>query len=127
MDFQLKLFTWPDPGPHLIALTKGTIDTGAFRQIFRAVARTTCPLRQEKILIDLVEATYAPEFTDVDDLIKEAGWDRRAANFRIAIVSACDIEQYNGLLKFSALLSSRGVNVSAFCSLRVAVDWLIGE
>jgi hypothetical protein len=127
MNFQLKLFPWPDPGPHVIALVRGRIDTDSLKQIFRKVAEMSGPLPHGKILIDLVDAAYALEFAEIDDLIKVAGSDRWATSARIAIVSARDISQYDYLQKFSALLSNRGMNVAAFCSLKPAVDWLVGD
>jgi hypothetical protein len=125
LDFQLKLFRWPDPGPHIIALVKGTINNERFTRIFREVAEMAQPLARGRILIDLVEATYAPDFGDLDELTHGVEWDQWTANFSIAIVSGRDIEQYNWVRKFRTLLSNRGVNVETFISIKVAVDWLV--
>jgi hypothetical protein len=127
MDFELKLFPWPDPGPHVIALARGTIDTDSLKQIFRKVAEMTEPLPHGKILIDLVDAACALQSADIGEFIRGAGSDQWAANAKIAIVSARDINQYDHLLKFSMLLSNAGVNATAFCSLKPAVDWLVGN
>ena len=127
MNFQLKLFPWPDPGPHVIALGKGTMDRGSITQVFRDVAEMTATLAQGKILIDLVDAVCRLESRDINELINEAEWDRWSANFRIAIVTARDAEQSDCLINFCTLLSNRGIEIAIFRSLKRAADWLAGD
>ena len=127
MNFQLKLFPWPDPGPHVIALGKGTIDRAGFMQLFQNVAEMTAPLAGGKILIDLVDAVCRLGSADVDELIIGTEWNHWPAGFRIAIVSARDAEQYDCLRKVSALLSNRGMKIATFSSLKLAADWLAGD
>ena len=127
MDFQLRLFNWPDPGPHVIALAKGTIDVDALRQIFHKVAEMTQPLPHGKVLIDLVDAVLAFEAADIEEYINEAGPDLKSESPRIAIVFARDIERYDQLLRLSVELSNRGVNAAAFSSLKLAVGWLVNN
>jgi hypothetical protein len=125
MDFDLKLFSWPDPGPHVIALGRGTLNTDSIRQIFGEIAKMVEPLPNGKVLVDLVRAKYLVSPDDIDSLIKDVGSDGRLANATIAIVSPSDIEQYHDLLKLSNLLSACGVHAGAFRSLKPAVDWLV--
>lgn len=127
MEFQLKLFSWPDPGPHIIAMAKGTVDGDGLRQIFRKIAEMTQPLPHGKVLIDLVDAALALESVDIDEFVNGAGRDLWAENPRIAMVAAREIERYDQLLKLSAVLSNRGVNAAAFCSLKFAIDWLVNN
>jgi hypothetical protein len=124
MNFELKLFSWPDPGPHVVALVKGTIDADSLTQIFRKIGDMTRPLSHGQVLIDLVDAVYALDCADIEDILSEGALDQWAANIRIALVSLRDAKQYDGVVKFSTLLSNRRINVAAFCSLRLAVDWL---
>ena len=124
MDFQLKLFSWPDPGPHVIALAKGTLNADSMRQIFDEVARMAESLPNGKVLVDLVHAKYLVSLGDIDSLIKDVGSDSRLANATIAIVSPSDIEQYDDLLKLSNLLFACGVHAGTFRSMKLAVDWL---
>jgi hypothetical protein len=127
MDFQLKLFNWPDPGPHVIAMAKGTIDSDGLRQIFRKVVEMTQHLPHGKVLIDLVDAAWALEAADIDEFVDGAGSDLWVKNRRIAIVFARDLERYDRLLKLSAELSNRGIKAAAFSSLKFAVDWLVND
>lgn len=127
MDFQLRLFSWPEPGPHVIAMAKGIIDGDGLRQIFLKVAEMTQPLPHGKVLIDLVDAALALESAGIDEFVNGAGPDLWADNSRIAIVFPRDIERYDQLLKLSAALSNRGINAAAFSSLKFAVDWLVSN
>jgi len=127
MDFQLRLFSWPDPGPHVIAIAKGTIDGDGLRQILRKVAEMTQPLLHGTVLIDLVDAALALESADIDEFVNGAGPDLWAENLRVAMVAARDIERYDQFWKLSAALSNRGINAAAFSSLKFAVDWLVNN
>jgi hypothetical protein len=125
MDFQLNLFSWPDPGPHVIALAKGALNAEGVRRVFREVAQMTEAIPNSKVLIDVVRAEYSVDSDDIDNLVKTVESDPRLANAMIAIVSPCDTDDYGRWLKFSALLSCGRVNVAAFNSLKLAVDWLV--
>ena len=127
MDFQLRLFSWPEPGPHVIALAEGTIDADGLRRIFRRVAEMTQPLPHGKVLIDLVDAALALESADMDEFINGAGADLCVENPRIAIVFARNLGRYDQLLRLSAVLSNRGISAAAFSSLKFAVDWLVND
>jgi hypothetical protein len=125
MDFQLKLFSWPDPGPHVIALGTGILNADSVREIFNEIGKTTELLSNPKILLDLARTDYYLQSGELENLVREVASDRRLAKAMIAIVSPRDIDEYHTFLTFSAVLSSAGLHAAAFNNITTAVDWLV--
>ena len=80
MDFQIKLFSWPDRGNHLIMITRGILDVGGLEQVFREMATVTQSLLDCKVVIDLQDAVCNLGTTDIQAFAngrKPAAWSSR--------------------------------------------------
>ena len=94
MDFQIKLFSWPERGNHLIMITRGLLDMGALEQIFQEVATVTRALLDCKVVIDLQDALCNLKTTDIQAFVhgrNADGW----SSHKIAMLSPQEIEQYD--------------------------------
>jgi len=56
MNYQVKLFHWPERGDHVILIACGFVDIDGFKQMFSRVGEITVSLSDCKVLIDLVFA-----------------------------------------------------------------------
>ena len=97
MDFQIKLFSWPDRGNHLIMITRGIIDVKGFEQIFREVVTATQPLRDCKVVVDLQDTTCNLERADIQAFVDGAQADLWPSTNKVAIVARWEIDQYDNL------------------------------
>jgi hypothetical protein len=127
MDFQIKLFCWLGAGNHVIGITHGPIDLRGFAQIFREVAEVTEPFLGCEVLIDLRDARYSLEPSDIHLLVNESWPDPWPLHNRVAVVSPSGAEQHEQLVMLSACLSDRGVRVSVFYDVKSAIDWLAAK
>ena len=124
MDFQVKLFSWPDRGNHLIMITRGLLDRGALEQIFQEVATVTQSLADCKVVMDLQDAICNLETADIQafvDAMKPDGWPSRN---KIAMLSPRDIEYYDKLFMLTGGLSKLGYQIAVFYDSKAAVSWL---
>jgi hypothetical protein len=124
MDFQIKLFSWPDRGNHLVMITRGVMDINGFEQIFREVGTATQPLRDCKVVIDLQDAMCNVEDADIQALVDGVEPDLWPATNKVAIVSPREIEQYDQLLAITSGLAKRGLKIAVFYDSKPAVTWL---
>ena len=49
MDFQIKLFSWPDKGDHLIMITRELLDRTALEQYFKKWRRSPAPCETARL------------------------------------------------------------------------------
>ena len=124
MDFQIKLFSWPDRGNHLIMITRGVIDIKGFEQIFREVVTATQPLHDCKVVIDLQDTACNLESADVQAFVDRTEPGLWPATNKIAIVSPREIDQYDQLLMLTSGLSKQGLKIAIFYDSKPAVTWL---
>jgi hypothetical protein len=124
VDFQIKLFSWLGTGNHVIGITHGPIDTSGFEQIFREVAVTTEPFMGCQVLIDLRDAWYRLDPSDIRLLVNESWPEPWPLHNKIALVSPPGTEQHDQLVLLSARLSDRGVRASVFYDVKGAIEWL---
>jgi hypothetical protein len=124
MDFQIKLFRWPDRGNHVILIARGETDMSGFHQMFQKVAEISQALFDCRVLIDLFDARYRLEPADVDSFVNGLRTARFPENHKVALVGAREIEQYNQLCMVSATLSNQGFKIAVFHDSKVAIDWL---
>ncbi|MGH7832356.1 MAG: hypothetical protein ACREQK_01825 [Candidatus Binatia bacterium] len=124
MDFQIKLFHWLDKGNHVIGIIRGLIDFRGFEQIFREVAEMTQPFLGCQVLIDLRDAWYSLEPSNIQVLVNDSWPDQWPLHNKIALVSPSGAEHHDQLLTLSACLSNRGVRVCVFYDVKGAIDWL---
>jgi hypothetical protein len=124
MDFQIKLFSWPDRGNHLIMITRGIIDIKGFEQIFREVVTATQPLQDCKIVIDLQDTTCNLESADVQVFVDGMGAELWLSTNKVAIVAPREIDQYDQLVTLTSGLSKRGLKIAVFYDSKPAVTWL---
>jgi hypothetical protein len=123
MDFQIKLFSWPERGNHLIMITRGLLDMGALEQIFQEVATVTRALLDCKVVIDLQDALCNLKTTDIQAFVhgrNADGW----SSHKIAMLSPQEIEQYDQLFILTSGLSKLGFKIAAFYDSKAAVSWL---
>ncbi len=123
MDFQIKLFSWPERGNHLIMITRGLLDMGALEQIFQEVATVTQHLPDCKVVIDLQDAMCNLETTDIQAFVnglKPDGW----SSLKVAMLSPHEIEQYDQLFVLTSGLSKLGFKIAVFYDSKAAVSWL---
>jgi hypothetical protein len=124
MDFQLKLFSWPDRGDHLIVITRGVLDIKGFEQIFREVVTATEPLRDCKVVVDLQDTTCNLESADIQAFVDGAQPDLWPSTNKVAIVAPREIDQYDHLVSLTSGLAKRGLRIAVFYDSKPAVTWL---
>jgi hypothetical protein len=124
MDFQIKLFSWPDRGNHLIIITRGVLDIKGFDQIFQEVVTATEPLGDCKVVVDLQDTT--PNLAGVDVQAFVDGFQPHSfpATNKVAIVAPREMDQYDQLFLLTAGLAKRGVKIAIFYDSKTAVSWL---
>lgn len=123
MDFQIKLFSWPERGNHLIMITRGLLDMDALEQIFQEVTTVTRALLDCKVVIDLQDAVCTLETTDIQAFVngrKLDGW----SSHKVAMLSPHEIEQYDQLFMLTSGLSKLGFKIAVFYDSKAAVSWL---
>ena len=125
MNYQVKLFHWPERGDHVIMIGCGFVDIDGFKQMFRKVGEITASLSDCKVLIDLVDATYDLDPVDIKAFASAITLELWPLNTKIALVSTPQMQQHNPLLLLAASLSNRGCKVAAFYDSKCAVTWLI--
>jgi hypothetical protein len=124
MDFQIKLFSWPDRGNHLIMITRGVMDIKGFDQIFREVITATQSLRDCKIVVDLQDAMCNLENADVQAFADGVQLDQWPSTNRVAVVAQRESDQYDRLLALTNGLAKRGLKIAIFYDSKPAVTWL---
>ncbi len=124
MDFQIKLFSWPDRGNHLIMITRGVLDIKGFEQIFQEVVTATAPLRDCKVVVDLQDTTYNLERADIEAFVDGVQPDLWPSTNRVAIVAPREIDQYDQLFILTSGLAKRGLKIAVFYDSKPAVTWL---
>ena len=125
MNYQVKLYHWPERGDHVILIACGFVDLNGFKQMFSKVGKITASLSDSKVLIDLVDATYDLDPMDIKAFVSAITPDLLPINSKIALVSTPQMQQHNPLLLLAASLSNRGCKVAAFYDSKSAVTWLI--
>jgi hypothetical protein len=126
MDFQIKLFSWPDKGDHLIMITRGLLDRTALQQIFEEVATVTQPLQDCKVIIDLQDTACDLKTAEIQKFasgLKLEGWP---ATNKVAIVSPHNSEQHDQLLVLIRDLAQLSFKIALFNDSKSAVNWLTG-
>jgi hypothetical protein len=73
MDFQTKLFRWPDRGNYVIIIARGQTDIGGFQQMFQKLAEIHEALVDWRVLIDLFDARFRLEPAGVDTFARDLG------------------------------------------------------
>lgn len=126
MDFQVKLFNWQDHGNHLIILTRGVLDSGAFRLLFAEIEAATQHLSECKVLVDLSDSTCQIESAEIQGLVARLPLSRWPQNNKVAFVSASDIADYHRLFFLRTELAAQQLAVGVFRNSKVAIDWLAG-
>lgn len=124
MDFQIKLFSWPDRGNHLIIITRGILDVGGLEQVFREVATVTQSLLDCKVVIDLQDAVCNLGTADIQAFAngrKPAAWSNQ---HKVAMLSPREVEQYDQLVLLTSGLSKQGFKIAVFYDSKAAVSWL---
>jgi hypothetical protein len=124
MDFQIKLFSWPDKGDHLIMITRGLLDKAALEQIFEEVATVTQPLQDCKVIIDLQDSVCDLKTVEIQTFasgLKLEGWP---ASNKVAIVSPHDIQQHDQLFILTHDLVKLKLRIALFTDSKSAVNWL---
>ena len=127
MSYHLKLLKWPETGNHLIAITRGAMAVGAFKDLFAEVMNVTQPLADCKVLIDFEEATYNLEAADIEILVDEFRPELWPENVKIAMVAGPAKTRYEELLMLSTHLTKLGVSISVFFDTNVAINWLADD
>jgi hypothetical protein len=124
MDFQVKVFSWPDRGNHVIMIIRGVMDVGGFDEIAQEVARATESLQHCKVLIDLQDTACSFETKELQTFVNGLKADLWPFSNKVAIVSPREIEQYEQLLMLTSGLSKRGFNSAVFYDSGAAINWL---
>ena len=124
MDFQIKLFSWPDRGNHLIMITRGLLDIKGLAQIFQEVVTATEPLGDCKVVVDLQDTTCNLAGVDVQAFVDDVHTDGWSATNKVAIVAPREIDQYDQIFVLTSGLAKRGVKIAVFYDSKAAVTWL---
>jgi hypothetical protein len=126
MDFQVKLYNWQDQGNHLIILTRGAMDSGAFRLLFDEIEAKTQHLSECKVLVDLSDSTYLIDGAEIQRLVARLPLRDWPRDNKIAFVSAPEISDYHRLFFLRTEVAIFGLVVGVFRNAKVAIDWLAG-
>ena len=126
MNYQIKLFHWPERGDHVIMIVRGFVEIEGFKQMFCKVREMTASLSDCKVLIDLLDATYGLDPAGIKSFVTETTSDVWPVKSKIALVSTPQTQQHNQLLLLAASLSNRGYKIAAFYDSKSAVSWLTG-
>jgi hypothetical protein len=121
MNFQIKLFNFPDAGNHVIVIARGLLDTNGCNQIFHKIAEMTQLLLDCKVMIDLQDATCTLEPADIQRVVNGFTPDLWPHSVRVAMVCGPEVSQLTAL---SAGLSNQGFKVAVFNDSKTAVTWL---
>ena len=124
MDFQIKLFSWPDRGNHLIMITRGVLDIKGIDQIFQEVVTATEPLRDCKVVVDLQDVTCSLGRADIQAFVDGVQPELWPFTNKIAIVAPRGIDQYDQLFILTSGLAKRGLKIAIFYDSKAAVTWL---
>jgi hypothetical protein len=124
MNYQIKLFHWPERGDHIIMVVRGFVQIEGFKQMFRKVGEMTELLSDCKVLIDLVDANCGLDPAAIQAFVSEFTPDQWPPNSKIALVSTPQMQQHNQILLLAASLSKRAYKVAAFYDSKSAVSWL---
>jgi hypothetical protein len=124
MNYQVKLFHWPERGDHVIMIARGFVEIEGFKQMFCKLGEMTAALSDCKVLIDLMDATYGLDPAGIKAFVSEITPDGWPLKSKIALVSTPQLPQHNQLLLLAASLSNRGCKVAAFFDSKSAVTWL---
>lgn len=124
MDFQIKLFSWPDRDNHLIVITRGVLDIKGFERIFQEVVTTTEPLGDCKVVVDLQDTTCNLTRADIQAFLDGVQPDRWPATNKVAIVAPPEIDQYDQLFVLTSGLAQQGLKIAVFYDSKPAVTWL---
>jgi hypothetical protein len=124
MDFQIKLFSWPDRGNHLIIITRGVLDIKGIEQIFQEVVTATEPLRDCKVVVDLQDVTCNLERADIQAFVDGVRPELWPSTNKIAIVAPREIDQYDHLFALTSGLAKRGLKIAVFYDSKPAITWL---
>jgi hypothetical protein len=124
MDFQIKLFSWPDRGNHLIMITRGILDIKGVEQIFQEVVTATEPLRDCKVVVDLQDVTCNLERADIQAFVDGVRPELWPSTNKIAIVAPREIDQYDHLFALTSGLAKRGLKIAVFYDSKPAITWL---
>jgi hypothetical protein len=124
MDFQIKLFSWPDRGNHLIIITRGVLDIKGIEEIFQEVVTATEPLRDCKVVVDLQDVTCNLERADIQAFVDGVRPELWPSTNKIAIVAPREIDQYDHLFALTGGLAKRGLKIAVFYDSKPAITWL---
>ena len=124
MDFQIKLFSWPDRGNHLIIITRGILDIKGIDQIFQEVVTATEPLRDCKVVVDLQDVTCNLQRADIQAFVDGVRPELWPSTNKIAIVAPREIDQYDHLFALTSGLAKRGLKIAGFDDSKPAITWL---
>jgi hypothetical protein len=124
MDFQIKLFSWPDRGNHLIMITRGVLDIKGFVQILQEVVTATEPLRDCKVVVDLQDTTCNLAGADMEAFVDGVQPDRWPATNKVAIVAPRENDQHDQIFVLTSGLAEHGVKIAVFYDSKAAVTWL---
>jgi hypothetical protein len=126
MDFQVKLFTWRDQGNHLIILTRGAMNCGAFRVLFAKIEATTQNLNECKVLVDLSDSSCQIDDAEIQELATRLPLNRWPKENRIALVAGPETADCDRLFCLRTELEARGLAIGVFRNFIAAIDWLAG-
>jgi hypothetical protein len=124
LEILTKLFTWPDTGNHFIMIIRGLLDMSGFERIFREITEKTQSLLGCKVLIDLQDATFKFDLSNIDAFVNKLRSDLWPQNNKVALVTGPAIGLFDQLFILSNNLSSQGLKVAIFHNSKDAVIWL---
>jgi hypothetical protein len=127
MNFQIKLFTWPKRGNHVIIIARGPMDAQGFKEMFRKIEEMTQALPDCKVLIDLVDTILKLGPGNADAFASGVASESVPPTVKIAMVGTHEVEQYDQLWTLVAGLSKGGLKVAAFYDSKVAISWLADD
>ncbi|HTN69837.1 MAG TPA: hypothetical protein VMO00_01980 [Methylomirabilota bacterium] len=105
-------------------ITRGLLDVGGFQAIFREIAEKTQSFLSCKVLVDLQDATFKFELSNIDAFINELRLDLWPQSNKLALVTGPVNSLYDQLFILSNNLSGQGLKVAVFYNSKDAVIWL---
>jgi hypothetical protein len=123
MDLKIKLLEFSEGSHYLIVIARGEIDREALKRIFNEIEKTSRPLVNCKVFIDLEEASLNVRPAAIHAIANRLELHLTSNPVKMAVV-ASKFDRCGRLRLLRDLLSSQGLRVAVFDNTKTAAAWL---
>jgi hypothetical protein len=123
MDLKIKLLEFSEGSHYLIVIAQGEIDREALKRVFNEIEKTSRPLVNCKVFIDLEEASLNVRPAAIHAIANRLELHLKSNPVKMAVV-ASKFDRCGRLRLLRDLLSSQGLRVAVFDNTKTAAAWL---